>query len=128
MRHEGDNLPSFDSCAEAWLSEDSSPPRQSDVFGKACPPPAPTPDVFAAFGRRASLPSRDPEAPLGPRERAAAEFDRGWAALREGRPEEALSAWEAALALDPTNRTYAIDVRHLRQRLGQGRGLRDHTR
>lgn len=51
---------------------------------------------------------------------AAGEFERGWRALRSGSPAEALQAWEEALALDPYNRTYALDVRQLRRQLLRG--------
>jgi hypothetical protein len=60
-----------------------------------------------------------PEAPDPRAQSAALEFDRGWRALCDGRRWDALAAWETALVLDPQNPTYAVDVRHLREKLLQ---------
>lgn len=104
------------------VADGAYPPVPADVFTRATRSASPTTDVFGAFGRRRLGPARVFGAPAArtPRAEAAAlEFERGWRALRAGRRTEALAAWEAALALDPDNETYAVDVRNLRKKLLQ---------
>jgi serine/threonine protein kinase len=93
------------------------PPRQdlapslSSMFGAAA----------RGLGRRAATPA--PTATPGSRDdrhaEAAVRFDEGWRALREHDLTRALAAWESALALDPGNRTYAIDIQRLKNKLGK---------
>lgn len=85
-----------------------------------CPTPASDDDT-----RKVSLPlppeafgPPDPD-PAGP---AVDLFDRGIRLRAEGRFEEALTAWESALALAPENRLYESHVRRLRAQLAVLRG------
>jgi serine/threonine protein kinase len=48
---------------------------------------------------------------------AAAHFEAGWTLLREGKEAETLAEWEAAMQLDPSNRSYAVNVQKLRLKL-----------
>jgi hypothetical protein len=95
------------------LALDSEPPCEGAQLQA---PFRPMPDVLGAFSRRVLPAAPQPEE--DPRAQAAALFDGAWASLCEGRPLDALVAIERALALDPTNRTYATDLRRLRAKLG----------
>jgi eukaryotic-like serine/threonine-protein kinase len=53
---------------------------------------------------------------------AAASFDEGLELVRKGRREEALLAWEKAVALDPENRRYQGNLRMLRKSIGEEEG------
>jgi serine/threonine protein kinase len=48
---------------------------------------------------------------------AAVHFDAGWRLLRAGKASETLAEWEAAMQLDPSNRSYAVNVQKLRLKL-----------
>jgi eukaryotic-like serine/threonine-protein kinase len=116
------------------------PPPQLDLFdayGKRPPPPSSgtflAPRQSASTGRekgdikppRASSPAGDwatkpptrDESGIKPSRAAAAHFDKGWSLLREGKVDETLAEWEIAVQLDPTNRSYAVNVQKLRHKL-----------
>jgi eukaryotic-like serine/threonine-protein kinase len=122
--------------------ERKSQPAQPmpDLFAPVSRPPPPQVDLFDAYGKRSRPPSSGTflaaresaffsgdETPIKPASRnesgikpsraAAAHFEAGWTLLREGKANETLAAWETAMQLDPTNRSYALNVQKLRLKL-----------
>ncbi|HMJ57008.1 MAG TPA: serine/threonine-protein kinase [Polyangiaceae bacterium] len=87
---------------EAFLTP-SSTPLSRDTFSTPSSSPPP---------KRSVVPSRFQSSHA-----AAAHFDAGWHLLREGKAAETLTEWEAAMALDPDNRSYAVNVQKLRTKL-----------
>jgi serine/threonine-protein kinase len=57
------------------------------------------------------------EASVKPARVAATHFETGWHLLREGKADQTLAEWEAAMQLDPDNRSYAVNVQKLRLKL-----------
>jgi hypothetical protein len=110
--------------AGASAADRSERPRVApEIFTRTTMPGFRAPDMFRSFVRELNDVEEVESEPSRPVDldsnalTAAVEFERGWRALREGRRWEALAAWEAALMLDPRNATYALDVRHLREKL-----------
>lgn len=110
-----------------------APPPARDVFrgsARLPPPPRqePAPSLSSMFGAaaRGQRPGAATPHPtvatdaMGERHaEAAVRFDEGWRALRDHDLTRALAAWESALLLDPGNRTYAIDIQRLKNKLGK---------
>jgi len=107
----------------------SSPPLP-DLFASVPRSRPPSTDPFGAYGKRTGAPSSGTflatretislpvrETKKKPARVAAVHFDAGWNLLREGRVAEALVEWEAAMKLDPDNRSYAVNVQKLRGKL-----------
>jgi hypothetical protein len=84
-----------------------------DTYGKR--QRAPTSGTFLAAGENTSV-FKEKKLPK-PVRAAAAHFETGWHLLREGRADQTLTEWEAALELDPSNRSYAVNVQKLRLKL-----------
>lgn len=74
----------------------------------------------AAAARAAS--STEGESRSATTARAAGHFERGMELVRRGALEEARVEWQAALALDPRNRDYEFNLRHLKKRLAPKEG------
>jgi serine/threonine protein kinase len=91
-------------------------PSSVDLFdGHTKSVPAPSSGTFLAR-RENAVPARK-EVGTKPVHVAAAHFESGWKLLREGRVNETLAEWEAAMQLDPSNRSYAVNVQKLRIKL-----------
>jgi serine/threonine protein kinase len=94
-----------------------------DVYGKrtSAPPPASAPAAAPASGTflasRESASWIPAETGTKPARVAATRFEAGWNLLREGKVNETLAEWEAAMELDPNNRSYAVNVQKLRQKM-----------
>jgi len=110
----------------------SRPPSSlPDVFASVARSDPTNVDVFDAYGKRQQrapasgtfLATREDaarpreETRVKPARAAAAHFDAGWNHLREGKVGDALTEWEAAMQLDPSNRSYAVNVQKLRLKL-----------
>jgi hypothetical protein len=114
----------------------SRPPVLPDLFAPVARLSVPAVDLFDAYGKRARAPAsgtflaprenaravplenavpREPN--VKPVRAAATHFETGWNLLREGRADETLAEWEAAMQLDPSNRSYAVNVQKLRLKL-----------
>jgi serine/threonine protein kinase len=129
-------------AAEAPSSEPASRPPTPlpDLFAPVSRARPTTVDLFAAYDKRArapdsgiflsnreSTPDAPPENETFVRRReeggvkivraAAAHFETGWNLLRAGKANETLAEWEAAMQLDPNNRSYAVNVQKLRLKL-----------
>jgi hypothetical protein len=93
----------------------SGPPSR-ETFLTPSSTPAPRETFLTPSSR---LPSKGSVIPgrLQSSHAAAARFDAGWHLLREGKAAETLAEWEAAMALDPDNRSYAVNVQKLRTKL-----------
>ena len=110
-----------------------APPPARDVFrgsARLPPPPRlePARSLSSMFGATArgltpGASTTDPTTVTGAvgerHAEATVRFDEGWRALRDHDLTRALEAWESALALDPGNRTYAIDIQRLKNKLGK---------
>jgi serine/threonine protein kinase len=107
-----------------------------DLFAPVVRPSGPAVDLFDTYGKRSQAPAsrrapasgtflapRDnaraisPEPNVKPVRVAATHFETGWNLLREGKADETLAEWEAAMRLDPSNRSYAVNVQKLRLKL-----------
>jgi hypothetical protein len=89
-----------------------------DTYGKR--PPAPASGTFlAARENTRAVPHEtvQRETNVKPVRAAATHFETGWNLLRAGKADETLAEWEAAMQLDPNNRSYAVNVQKLRQKL-----------
>ena len=95
------------------------PPRLSSPdLRVASPPPPPASGSTVTLSRSTTGamlrgPSVETEAPLAPSPEVSRLVDEGFQALRAGRREDARRAWEAALGLDPDNRTLELNLRKL---------------
>jgi hypothetical protein len=107
-----------------------------DLFAPVVRPSVPAVDLFDTYGKRsrAAASGRAPASGpfLAPRENgraiphephvkpvpaAATLFETGCNLLREGKADETLAEWEAAMQLDPSSRSYAVNVHKLRLKL-----------
>jgi len=95
------------------------PPRVSSPdLRVASPPPPPASGATVTLSRSTTGamlrgPSPETEAPLAPSPEVSRLVDEGFQALRAGRREDARRAWEAALGLDPDNRSVELNLRKL---------------
>jgi len=118
------------------VSESGARPKKSrpsalpDLFAAVARPSIPAVDLFDAYGKRPRTPVSGTfltprenaravpnETKVKPVRAAATHFETGWKFLREGRADETLAEWEAAMRLDPSNRSYAFNVQKLRLKL-----------
>ena len=120
------------SVPQSGVSEPKSGSKRpvAELFATVARSQPPAVDLFDTYGRRLKPPAsgtflaprdqgaRAAEKPgIKPARAAVAHFDKGWKLLREGSMSEALSEWEAAMQLDPSNRSYAVNVQKLRAKL-----------
>ena len=95
-------------------------PRESPSFAREErePKSAPIKAAKEESGVKIARPSaKKEEWGSTPARAAAAHFEKGWNLLREGKADETLAEWEVAMQLDPSNRSYAVNVQKLRVKL-----------